>query len=98
MSVALRLKILGTKHRPFYRVVAVDSRKARDGRTLANLGHYNPLTEPADVCIDEERVMNYLKTGAQPSETVRQLLLKKGIRMNQVKHEGGTKLEWGKSA
>ncbi|OIP29253.1 30S ribosomal protein S16 [bacterium CG2_30_54_10] len=98
MSVALRLKILGAKHRPFYRVVAVDSRKSRDGRTLANLGHYNPLSDPADVCIDEERVMGYLKTGAQPSDTVRQLLLKKGIRQTQVKQEGETKLQWAKSA
>lgn len=98
MSVALRLKILGTKHRPIFRVVAVDSRKSRDGKTLANLGYYNPLTEPADIHLDEDRVMSYLKTGAQPSETVRQLLLKKGIRKTQVKLESGTKLQWAKSA
>ncbi|RCK79677.1 MAG: SSU ribosomal protein S16p [Candidatus Ozemobacter sibiricus] len=96
MSVALRLKVIGTKHRPIYRVVAVDSRKARDGRTLANLGHYNPLTEPAEICLDEERVLNYLKCGAQPSDTVRQLLLKKGIRQTPIKQENGTKLAWAK--
>lgn len=96
MSVALRLKVLGTKHRPIYRVVAVDSRKARDGRTLANLGHYNPLTQPAEVCLDEERVMSFLKNGAQPSATVRQLLLGKGIKQTQVKQENGAKLAWAK--
>lgn len=80
MAVALRLKQLGTKNRPFFRVVAVDSRATRDGKSIANLGHYNPLASPAVVSLDEERILNFLKTGAQPSETVANLLRQHGIR------------------
>ncbi|MBF0499954.1 MAG: 30S ribosomal protein S16 [Candidatus Riflebacteria bacterium] len=79
MSVAIRLKQMGTKNRAFFRIVAVDSRKTRDGKMLANLGHYNPLTDPATVVIDEERVLSYLKVGATPSETVASLLKQHGI-------------------
>ncbi|MBF0545834.1 MAG: 30S ribosomal protein S16 [Candidatus Riflebacteria bacterium] len=79
MSVALRLKKMGTKNRPFFRIVALDCRKTRDGKSLANLGHYNPLTNPATVVLDEERILGFLKTGAVPSETVLSLLNQKGI-------------------
>ncbi|HEY9069571.1 MAG TPA: 30S ribosomal protein S16 [Candidatus Ozemobacteraceae bacterium] len=98
MSVSIRLKMLGTKNRPCYRVVAVDGRKTRDGKSLENLGHYNPISQPAHVILNEERVMEYLKTGAQPTETVRNLLRQKGIRQSQVSQNGKTRLEWTKSA
>lgn len=90
MAVALRLKQLGTKNRPLFRVIAVDSRKTRDGKSLANLGHYNPLTDPATLTLDSERVMNFLQTGAQPTDAVRNLLRQQGI----IKSERG---EWVKS-
>ncbi|MBF0409216.1 MAG: 30S ribosomal protein S16 [Candidatus Riflebacteria bacterium] len=79
MAVALRLKKMGTKNRPFYRIVALDNRKTRDGKSLANLGYYNPIAEPAVVVLDEERALGFLKTGAVPSETVLSLLKQKGI-------------------
>ncbi|OQA05493.1 MAG: 30S ribosomal protein S16 [bacterium ADurb.Bin374] len=91
MSVTIRLKMLGTKNRPCYRVVALDSRKTRDGKSLENLGHYNPLAQPAHILLNEERVMEYLKVGAQPSETVRALLRQKGIRQNQISENGKTR-------
>jgi len=77
--VTIRLKQMGTKNKPFYRIVAVDSRKARDGKSLANLGHYNPVTNPALIVIDEERALSFLATGAQPSDTVTHLLKQRGI-------------------
>lgn len=98
MSVSIRLKMLGTKNRPFFRVVAVDGRKTRDGKSLENLGHYNPISQPANVILNEERVMEYLKVGAQPTETVRNLLRQKGIRQSQISENGKTRLEWTKSA
>ncbi|MBI3039880.1 30S ribosomal protein S16, partial [bacterium] len=64
MSVAIRLKKLGTKNRPAYRIVAVDKRKSRDGSTLMNLGHYNPLSASESVVLDEERILGFLKNGA----------------------------------
>ncbi|MFZ2957342.1 MAG: 30S ribosomal protein S16 [Candidatus Ozemobacteraceae bacterium] len=79
MSVAIRLKKLGTKNRPFFRIIALDCRKTRDGKSLANLGHYNPLTNPATIVIDEERVLSFLKVGAIPSETVASMLKQRGI-------------------
>ncbi|MFA5602153.1 MAG: 30S ribosomal protein S16 [Bacilli bacterium] len=79
MAVKLRLKRMGAKKRPFYRIVAADSRSSRDGRFIEILGTYNPLTEPAEVKIDEEKVLKWLKTGAKPSDTVRDLLSKEGI-------------------
>ncbi len=91
MAVAIRLKQLGTKNRPLFRVIAVDSRKTRDGKSLANLGHYNPLTDPATLTLDSERIMNFLKTGAQPTDAVRNLLRQNGI----IKSERG---EWVKSS
>ncbi|GBD93995.1 30S ribosomal protein S16 [bacterium BMS3Abin05] len=79
MSVRLRLARMGRKKRPFYRVVAVDSRKRRDGKYIENLGYYDPLTDPIDVKLKEERIFYWLKVGAQPSETVRNLLRQEGI-------------------
>ncbi len=79
MAVKLRLKRMGSKKKPFYRVVAADSRSPRDGRFIETVGTYNPITEPAEVKIDEEVAMKWLRDGAIPTDTVRNLLKKQGI-------------------
>ncbi len=79
MAVKIRLKRMGSKKNPFYRIVVADSRSPRDGRQIETIGHYNPLTEPAQVKIDEELALKWLRNGAQPSDTVRNLLSKQGI-------------------
>ena len=77
MSVRIRLKRFGTKKRPFYRIVVMDSRTPRDGRAIEEVGFYNPRTQPADLRIDRERVDYWVGRGAQLSETVRTLLAQK---------------------
>lgn len=79
MAVKLRLRRSGSKKRPFYRIVAADSRAPRDGRFIEIVGHYNPLTTPAEVKIDADKALAWLHNGAQPSDTVRTLLSKEGI-------------------
>ena len=79
MAVEIRLKRMGSKKRPFYRVVVADSRSPRDGRFIETVGTYNPLVEPAEVKLDEELVLSWLNNGAQPSDTVKNLLSKAGI-------------------
>ena len=79
MAVRIRLQRLGRKKRPFYRIVAADARAQRDGVFLERLGHYNPITEPADVVIDEENTLKWLRRGAQPTDTAKRLLSQKGI-------------------
>lgn len=79
MAVHLRLTRMGQHKRPFYRVVAIDSRKRRDGRCLEVLGTYDPLKESGNTTFKEERVLNWLRHGAQPSVTVRTLLRRSGI-------------------
>jgi small subunit ribosomal protein S16 len=79
MAVKLRLKRMGAKKRPFYRIVAADSRSPRDGRFIEVVGTYNPITNPAEVKIDEELALKWLRNGAQPSDTVRNLLSTQGI-------------------
>lgn len=79
MSVKIRLKRAGSKKNPFYRMVVADSRSPRDGRIIESIGTYNPVTEPAEVNLDEELVMKWLKDGAKPSDTVRNILSKRGI-------------------
>ena len=81
MAVRIRLQRHGRKKRPFYRLVAADARAQRDGVFLERLGHYNPLTDPADVFIDEEKALKWLRRGAQPSDTAKRLLSKSGILM-----------------
>ncbi|MDZ7288609.1 MAG: 30S ribosomal protein S16 [candidate division KSB1 bacterium] len=81
MAVHLRLRRMGKKKQPFYRIVAIDSRVARDGKYLDNLGTYNPRTEPPAVQIDSARVFHWLSHGAKPSDTVRSLLRRQGILM-----------------
>ncbi|KAF0506228.1 30S ribosomal protein S16 [Pediococcus pentosaceus] len=79
MSVKIRLKRMGSKKRPFYRVVVADSRSPRDGRFISQVGTYNPLTEPASVKLEEEEILNWLNNGAQPSDTVKNIFSKAGI-------------------
>ena len=79
MAVKIRLKRMGAKKSPFYRIVVADSRSPRDGRFIETVGTYNPVTEPAQVEINEEQVLKWLKDGAKPSDTVRNLLSKQGI-------------------
>ena len=81
MAVRIRLQRHGRKKRPFYRLVAADARAQRDGVFLERLGHYNPMTEPADVFIDEEKTLKWLREGAQPSDTAKRLLSQNGILM-----------------
>lgn len=79
MSVKIRLKRMGAKKRPFYRIVVADSRAPRDGRFIDTLGHYNPCVEPPDVALDAERAQLWLSRGAQPTETASALLKKQGM-------------------
>ena len=79
MSVKIRLKRIGAKKAPFYRVVVADSRYPRDGRFIEELGYFNPLTDPVDIKIDPEKAKKWIANGAQPTETVRSLLKKAGI-------------------
>ena len=79
MAVKIRLQRHGRKKRPFYRLVAADVRASRDGVFLERLGHYNPLTDPADVVIDEEKALKWLRNGAQPTDTAKRLLSQSGI-------------------
>ena len=77
--VKIRLKRMGMKKEPFYRVVVCDNRFPRDGRFIEEIGYYNPVTEPAVIKFDEEAAKKWLSNGAQPSDTVRGLLKKSGL-------------------
>ena len=79
MAVKMRLRRMGAKKAPFYRVIVADSRSPRDGRFIDELGYYNPLTNPAEIKIDAEKAKKWLSNGAQPTETVKSLLKKSGI-------------------
>lgn len=79
MAVKLRLKRMGAKKRPFYRIVAADSRSPRDGKFIELVGTYNPITEPAEVKVNEEVALKWLANGAIPTDTVRDLLSKQGV-------------------
>ena len=79
MSVKIRLKRMGSKKRPFYRIVVADSRSPRDGRFIETVGTYNPLTQPEQVTLKEEAIMGWLNNGAQPSDTVRNILSKECV-------------------
>lgn len=79
MAVKIRLKRMGSKRKPFYRIVVADSRSPRDGRFIEAVGYYNPLTEPVDLKLNEDEIMAWLQKGAQPSDTVRTLLSGRGI-------------------
>ena len=77
--VKIRLRRMGAKKAPFYRVVVADARSPRDGRCIEEIGTYNPLTNPAVVSIDVEKAQNWIKNGAQPTDTGRGLLKKAGV-------------------
>ncbi len=79
MAVKLRLKRMGAKRRPFYRIVAADSRNKRDGLVIEEIGIYNPIEEPALIKIDDEKAIKWLNNGAMPTDTVRNLLSKTGV-------------------
>ena len=89
--VRLRSQRYGSKKSPFYRIVATDSRNPRDGRFIEVVGTYDPLTNPATVKLDEEKVMKWLSLGAKPTDTVKSLLSKEGLLAkfleNQTKGE-----------
>ena len=79
MAVKIRLRRMGAKKAPYYRVVVADSRYPRDGRFIEEIGTYNPLTDPATVAIDAEKAKASIANGAQPTDTVRALLKKNGV-------------------
>ncbi len=79
MAVKIRLRRMGAKKSPFYRIVVADSRFPRDGRFIEEIGYYNPMTNPAEVKIDAEKANTWIKNGAQPTETVKALLKKNEI-------------------
>ena len=91
MSVKIRLRRMGAKKAPFYRVVVADSRYPRDGRFIEILGHYNPTTTPATVKLDTEKAYEWIKKGAQPSDTVKTLLSQTGVlkRIHEETHKKG---------
>ena len=79
MAVKLRLKRMGSKQKPFYRIVAADSRFPRDGRFIETVGTYNPIVKPAEIKIDKEVAIKWLSNGAEPTDTVKTLLKNEGI-------------------
>ncbi|MBE7027602.1 MAG: 30S ribosomal protein S16 [Ruminococcaceae bacterium] len=79
MAVKMRLRRMGAKKAPFYRVVVADSRYPRDGRFIEEIGTYNPLTNPSEIKIDGDKAKKWLENGAQPTDTVKTLLKKSGI-------------------
>ena len=79
MAVKIRLKRMGAKKAPFYRIVVADSRSPRDGRFIETVGTYNPIAKPAEVKIDKELAIKWLSNGAQPTDTVKALFKKEGI-------------------
>lgn len=79
MSVKIRMRRMGSKRKPFYRIVVADSRMPRDGRFIEEVGYYNPLTNPDEVKLEEDKIFEWLEKGAKPSDTVRSLLSKAGL-------------------
>ncbi len=79
MAVKIRLRRVGAKKQPAYRIVIADSRAPRDGRFIEIIGYYNPLTDPATIGLDNERALYWLRQGAQPSDPVQRMLVKKGV-------------------
>ena len=90
MAVKLRLKRMGSKQKPFYRVIAADSRSPRDGRFIETVGTYDPIKKDNNVTIDEEKALKWLNNGAQPTDTVKSLLTKTGVwaKYKTTKKEG----------
>lgn len=88
MSVKIRLRRMGTKKVPFYRVVVADERTARDGRFLESLGTYDPVRESGGLKIDAEKALSWLRKGAQPTDTVRSLLRSVGVMRQYAESRG----------
>ena len=91
--VRIRLRRVGAKKQPSYRIVAADKESPRDGRFLENLGFYNPLTEPATLNVKEDKVYNWLSHGAQPSDSVKQLFQSAGVFDRYERYKAGESLE-----
>lgn len=87
MAVKIRLKRIGAKKAPFYRLVVADSRSPRDGRFIEEIGYYNPVKKPEEIKIDEEKALQWMLKGAKPSDTVRNLFSKAGLmeKLHQAK-------------
>lgn len=79
MAVKIRLRRMGAKKAPFYRIIVADSRSPRDGRFIEEIGYYNPMTDPADIKLDADKAKQWIANGAQPTETVRAILKKNGV-------------------
>lgn len=79
MAVKIRLRRMGAKRNPFYRVVVADSRYPRDGRFIEEIGHYDPMKNPPEIKLDTEKAEQWLKNGAQPTDTVKAILKKSGV-------------------
>lgn len=79
MAVKIRLRRMGAKKAPFYRIVVADSRYPRDGRFIEEIGYYNPLAEPAEIKVDAEKAQKWIANGAQPTDTVKDLLKRAGM-------------------
>lgn len=90
MAVKLRLKRMGAKQKPFYRIIAADSRSPRDGRFIETVGTYDPVKKENNITVDEEKVMKWLNNGAQPTDTVKSILSQTGIwaKFKNTKKEG----------
>ena len=91
MAVKLRLKRMGSKQKPFYRIVAADARSPRDGRFIESVGTYNPIKGAEQVTIDEEKALNWLNNGAQPTDTVKNILSRTGIMTKYAESKKKTK-------
>ncbi|MEA3470133.1 MAG: 30S ribosomal protein S16 [Thermodesulfobacteriota bacterium] len=89
MAVKIRLTRMGTKKKPFYRIVVADSEAPRDGRFIEIVGNYDPLKDPEEINLKEERIEDWLSKGAKPSVTVSSLLKKKGFMTKEAKTETG---------
>ncbi len=79
MAVKIRLRRMGAKKAPFYRIVVADSRYPRDGRFIEEVGYYNPMTNPATINLESDKIKTWIDNGAQPTETVKSILVKNGI-------------------
>ena len=86
----IRLRRMGAKKAPFYRIVVADSRAPRDGAFVEEIGYYNPLTDPAEIKVDNEKAQQWIKNGAQPTDTVRGLLKKSRAIQRRRKRTGGS--------
>jgi small subunit ribosomal protein S16 len=93
MAVTIRLRRVGKRNMPYYRVVVVDSRKPRDGRCIDTLGTYEPIAQPAVAKVDEQKTVAWLRRGARPSATVRSILAKQGILAKLASREGAGESE-----